>query len=373
MTTLFLLAVLVVLVSASLLIIRARYGREVRRARAEAEATSGQLRAAETAVAGLTRLLPTGPVLPEDFVPPQLRDTPLATALRQLLAGVANAIGFRVEAVRQDARERVEQVKAIAEREQYEHVRAVLCAVATDLAHRAHGAPTPGALPPQEEPLVAEALRARRAAGVLLAAVHYATLVSPPPPGAPTPLREVFESASVRAAVAERVRLLQVPDVVVHGEAAEALTQILAALLDNATRVAVDVQVACEHQSDGTLALLVDDAGPGIPPLQLAAAQALLGEAGPDVLLRLGARPKLGLRAVGALARHLGLGVTLISPTPWGGTRVALAVPAALLGPRELGHLARPRGTVGHGAGARGTAQEWIAGTRRARTQEGRR
>ncbi|MEU6440436.1 ATP-binding protein [Streptomyces sp. NPDC047046] len=346
---------------------RRRPKQALQQARADEERKNAQLRAAEAALSDVARALVAGGRVETGF-PPQIRDTPLATALYRVLSGVSTAVSLGVEAARQEARGRVEQVRAIAEREQQEYVSS-LRAVVADLAHRA-GPARPPDVPRTHEAhdVTAGDPGARGAAAVLLAATNYAILGGSrlAPAGRPSSLADLVRTSCARAGVTERVRLAQIPEVMVRGEAVEGLTHLLAALLDNASRASATVQVACDPRPDSSAYLLVDDAGPGMTEQQLAAARGLLAETGAEVLLHLGARPQLGLRTVGALTRYLGIGTDLISPAPWGGTRVVLALPGAL-----FAHPAPPReGGEAVGGGRRGTAEEWIAGTRRARTQE---
>ncbi|NED79948.1 sensor histidine kinase, partial [Streptomyces sp. SID11233] len=138
--------------------------------------------------------------------------TPLATALYRVLSGVSTAVSLGVEAARQEARVRVEQVRAIAEREQQEYVSA-LRAVVADLAHRA-GPARPSDVPRTHEAhdVTAGDPGARGAAAVLLAATNYAILAGSrlAPAGRPSSLADLVRTSCVRAGVTERVRLAQI-------------------------------------------------------------------------------------------------------------------------------------------------------------------
>lgn len=367
-----LMAAVAVLATASHLLARRRHKRALHQVRADEERKAAQLRAAEAALGDVARALVSGGQWEAEFAP-QLRDTSLATALYRVLSGVSTAVSLGVEAARRDARVRVEQVRTVAEREQQEHVRSLRACLA-DLAHRAGPARPPDAPRTHEgHDAVAGGLPTRDAVGVRLATINYAILAgSRFAPAGPTSLADLVRASCGRAGVTERVRLVQIPEVMVHGDAVEGLTHLLAALLDNAGRASTSVQVACDARPDSSAYLLVDDAGPGMTADQLATARGLLSETGPEMLLRLGARPQLGLRTVGALTRYFGISTDLISPAPWGGTRVILTLPSALLAHPAP---ARPHegGEAVGGSGRRGTAEDWIAGTRRARTQEAHR
>lgn len=131
----------------------------------------------------------------------------------------------------------------------------------------------------------------------------------------------------------EHYRRVQTPkvdeDVFVAGDIVEDLTYLLAELMDNATRFSHDetfVTVEAHRVAD-VVYIGITDAGIGMSPQKLAAAQAVLAH--PGALDRRTAE-QMGLPVAAAIARHLDISIRLESP-PGRGTRATVILPSTLL------------------------------------------
>ncbi|MEV6209186.1 sensor histidine kinase [Kitasatospora sp. NPDC051914] len=150
----------------------------------------------------------------------------------------------------------------------------------------------------------------------------------------PVALEDVVRGAQSRILPFQRVVVRSRMETAVVGAAAEALIHAVAELLDNATRYSppsTQVFVTLMPVHNGAV-IEIDDAGVGMPEGAVEkAAAALSGDVGLEVS-RLGEVPQLGLAAVGRLADQYGFRVTLSSaPSPYGGVRVVVLLPNALL------------------------------------------
>jgi len=134
--------------------------------------------------------------------------------------------------------------------------------------------------------------------------------------------RDLIDSARVMAS--RQWELSDVPDVVIHLDAAKVRGALLN-LIDNAVHATVDgdvVGLSVSREPDGTTTLSVDDSGPGIPPERR------------TLVLERFARPGaadsegagLGLAIAAAVARAHG-GDLVIGDSPYGGCRVSMVLP----------------------------------------------
>ncbi|MFJ5926940.1 ATP-binding protein [Kitasatospora sp. NPDC092948] len=150
----------------------------------------------------------------------------------------------------------------------------------------------------------------------------------------PVPLEDVVRGAQSRILPFQRVVVHSRVDTAVLGAAAEALIHAVAELLDNATRYSPpssQVYVTLMPVHNGAV-IEIDDCGVGMTEVTVAKAGAALNGGGSLEVSRIGEVPQLGLAAVGRLAEQYGFRVTINSaPSPYGGVRVVVLLPSALL------------------------------------------
>ncbi|MFC8717344.1 ATP-binding protein [Kitasatospora sp. NPDC057198] len=150
----------------------------------------------------------------------------------------------------------------------------------------------------------------------------------------PVPLEDVVRGAQGRILPFQRVVVHSRVDTAVLGAAAEALIHAVAELLDNATRYSPpssQVYVTLMPVHNGAV-IEIDDCGVGMTDVTVTKAAAALAGEGSLEVSRIGEVPQLGLAAVGLLARQYGFRVTVHStPSPYGGVRVVVLLPTALL------------------------------------------
>ncbi|MEV7028270.1 ATP-binding protein, partial [Kitasatospora sp. NPDC093558] len=150
-----------------------------------------------------------------------------------------------------------------------------------------------------------------------------------------SPLAEVVVGALSRVPGYARIKVanhLRDNRLAVVARAAEPLAITVAELLANATAYShpeTDVPVTVQQGGRGAL-VIIDDSGIGMDDDQLRRARRLLSGP-PDVLLtELGNPPKTGFAVIGKLARQYGFSCH-IEPSPYGGMRTILRIPAALV------------------------------------------
>ncbi|MFG2697808.1 sensor histidine kinase [Kitasatospora sp. NPDC048407] len=150
----------------------------------------------------------------------------------------------------------------------------------------------------------------------------------------PVSLEDVVRGAQSRILPFQRVVVHSRVDTAVLGAAAEALIHAVAELLDNATRYSPpssQVYVTLMPVHNGAV-IEIDDCGVGMTEVTVAKAGAALSGGGSLEVSRIGEVPQLGLAAVGRLAEQYGFRVTINSaPSPYGGVRVVVLLPSALL------------------------------------------
>ncbi|MFJ2191021.1 ATP-binding protein [Kitasatospora sp. NPDC087861] len=150
-----------------------------------------------------------------------------------------------------------------------------------------------------------------------------------------SPLAEVVVGALSRVPGYARIKVanhLREQRLAVVARAAEPLAITVAELLANASAYShpeTDIPVTVQQGGRGAL-VIIDDSGIGMDDDQLRRARRLLAGP-PDVLLtELGNPPKTGFAVIGKLARQYGFSCH-IEPSPYGGMRTLLRIPAALV------------------------------------------
>ncbi|HEY6797364.1 MAG TPA: nitrate- and nitrite sensing domain-containing protein, partial [Kineosporiaceae bacterium] len=150
---------------------------------------------------------------------------------------------------------------------------------------------------------------------------------------APVPLLDIVRSAISEAEDYVRVSVGPVPAVEITGTVVGDLIHLLAELVDNATSFSPPmsrVEVRGNVVGRG-LVLEVEDQGLGIEQEQLDQLNALLHEAPEFQVMALAEEPRLGLFVVAQLAARHDIRVTLTPSPAYGGTRVVVLLPTAVL------------------------------------------
>ncbi|MGH3171570.1 MAG: ATP-binding protein [Trebonia sp.] len=127
------------------------------------------------------------------------------------------------------------------------------------------------------------------------------------------------------------VTVAKVADLAVLGYAADDVSELMAALLDNATRYSRGGAAVSAHlTADGSVLFRVEDSGIGIAPQMVADLNATL--AGPVLEIDSRSGLRTGFPVVHRIARKHGMAVRLASrPGPASGTIVMVMLPAHLL------------------------------------------
>ncbi|MFI0900042.1 nitrate- and nitrite sensing domain-containing protein [Streptomyces sp. NPDC020983] len=148
----------------------------------------------------------------------------------------------------------------------------------------------------------------------------------------PVPLVDVVRGAISEIERYERVRIQVLPGARVAGRAADDVAHLIAELLDNATGFSApetEVLLSGRLLEAGEVAVVVEDAGIGVPAERLAELNALLADPDPAPP---GAVAGMGLYVVSRLARRHGVQVRLHA-LPSGGTRAVVLLPGLLIPP----------------------------------------
>ncbi|MGW4893834.1 ATP-binding protein, partial [Kitasatospora sp. NPDC004240] len=150
-----------------------------------------------------------------------------------------------------------------------------------------------------------------------------------------SPLAEVVAGALSRVPGYARIKVanhLRESRLAVVARAAEPLAIAIAELMANATAYShPETEVPVTVQQGGRSALvIIDDSGIGMEEDQLGRARRLLAGPSEVLLTELGNPPKTGFAVVGKLARQYGFACH-IEPSPYGGMRIMVRIPAALL------------------------------------------
>ena len=147
----------------------------------------------------------------------------------------------------------------------------------------------------------------------------------------PVPLRDVLRAAIAETEDLDRVVFVVDERPAVAGHTVTDLTHLVAELTENAVRFSppdttVTIRARPERRDRGGYLITVEDWGVGMPPENMAAANALLADP-PEVDLSVSRR--LGFHVVARLAGRHGVMVSLV-PTPGTGVTAVVAVPATL-------------------------------------------
>jgi signal transduction histidine kinase len=147
----------------------------------------------------------------------------------------------------------------------------------------------------------------------------------------PVPMRDVLRAAIAETEDLDRVVFVADEQLAVAGHTVTDLTHLIAELTENAVRFSppettVSIRARPSWQQPGGQLLTVEDWGVGMPPPQLAAANALLAKP-PEVDLAVS--PRLGFHVVARLAARHGITVSL-SSTPGSGITAMIMMPASL-------------------------------------------
>ncbi|MFK0154355.1 sensor histidine kinase [Streptomyces sp. NPDC090493] len=161
-------------------------------------------------------------------------------------------------------------------------------------------------------------------------------------------LPDVVAGAMSRLYGWERIKIsshLQATNVGIVGRAAEPVAVACAELMANALEHSSDdlsVEVTLLQTDNGTVSIVVDDAGTGMTTEELVRGTRLVsGEASRDLLLtELGDPPAFGFAAIGRLVADYGFRVSIDQLSPYNGVRAVLSVPSQLLVP--IDELANP-------------------------------
>ncbi|MCD5313252.1 sensor histidine kinase [Kineosporia babensis] len=147
------------------------------------------------------------------------------------------------------------------------------------------------------------------------------------------PLSQVIRGAISEAQDYARVTVTELPRLSITGSAVADVVHLLAEIVDNATTFSPPmsrVEVRGNMVGRG-LVIEVEDQGLGIPPHQLAQLNEMMTKPPEFHVMALREEPRLGMFVVGQLARKNGIRVTLTASPAYGGTRVVILLPDALL------------------------------------------
>ncbi len=152
----------------------------------------------------------------------------------------------------------------------------------------------------------------------------------------PVPLRDVLRASIAETENLDRVVFSVDDRLAVLGHSVTDLTHLLAELTENAVRFSppdtvVTIRARADRSVPGAHVLAIEDLGVGMPPEDLAAANALLADP-PEIDLSVSQR--LGLHVIARLAARHGVRVSL-TPTPGSGITAVVALPAELFGSLE--------------------------------------
>ncbi|MGD9527693.1 MAG: ATP-binding protein [Pseudonocardia sp.] len=172
----------------------------------------------------------------------------------------------------------------------------------------------------------------------------------------PVPLRDVVRAAIAETEDLERVAFTIDEHAAVAGGSVTDLTHLLAELTENAVRfsppetvVTIRTRRATARRPEGVL-LTIEDWGVGMPPDELAAANALLSK---PAEVDLSVAQRLGFHVVARLAARHGIAVTL-DTTPGSGITAVVHLPQALLEePHASARHAEPGTATRPGGGPR--------------------
>ena len=148
----------------------------------------------------------------------------------------------------------------------------------------------------------------------------------------PLSLVDVVRAAAGRIVAYPRVKVSGEPDVAVTASAVEPLIHLIAELLANATQSSpptTQVAVTVRTVQRGAV-IEMDDGGVGMEEHRLEQARLIISGRQPLTLGDLGEVPRTGMAVVGRYVRRHGFRVDL-APSPYGGVRAVVLVPAEIV------------------------------------------
>ncbi|MDA2814651.1 nitrate- and nitrite sensing domain-containing protein [Nocardiopsis sp. RSe5-2] len=178
----------------------------------------------------------------------------------------------------------------------------------------------------------------------------------------PIPLVDILRGAISETEEYARVELRVVPDVALSGTVVADVIHLVAELVENATAFSpphTPVHIHSELVPKG-VAVEIEDRGLGMGEEALSRANATLREAPEFDVMALNQDLRLGLFVVARLAAKHDVHVQLC-PSPYGGTRAVVLIPAALIADRQAPARPARRGAQERRS-ARRTAPDLLAG-----------
>ncbi|MUL42763.1 HAMP domain-containing protein [Streptomonospora sp. PA3] len=152
----------------------------------------------------------------------------------------------------------------------------------------------------------------------------------------PIPLMDILRGAISETDEYTRVKLRAVPDLSLSGSVVADVIHLVAELVENATAFSPPhtvVHINSEIVPKG-VAVEIEDRGLGMSAPALEEANATLEQAPEFDVMALNQDSRLGLFVVARLAAKHDISVRLC-PSPYGGTRAVVLIPAALISPAE--------------------------------------
>lgn len=148
------------------------------------------------------------------------------------------------------------------------------------------------------------------------------------------PLRDVARASIAETEELDRVSVLVDQHPAIFGHMVTDVTHLLAELTENAVRFSppdtlVTVRTRADRRHPGGQILMIEDLGVGMPPQELAAANAILADP-PDVDMAVSQR--LGIHVVARLSARHGIRVSLTT-TPGSGITAVVELPPRLFDP----------------------------------------
>ncbi|MBB6000596.1 hypothetical protein HNR25_004347 [Streptomonospora salina] len=159
----------------------------------------------------------------------------------------------------------------------------------------------------------------------------------------PIPLVDILRGAISETDEYTRVKLRGVPDLSLSGSVVADVIHLVAELVENATAFSPPHTVVHIHSEvvPKGVAVEVEDRGLGMGPSTLDEANATLERAPEFDVMALNQDSRLGLFVVARLAAKHAVSVRLC-PSPYGGTRAVVLIPAGLISPSEASAPGRP-------------------------------
>jgi signal transduction histidine kinase len=148
--------------------------------------------------------------------------------------------------------------------------------------------------------------------------------------GGPTPITDILRVAIGAVEAYRAVRLVAVDDVLIAGQPGYELAQLVAELVDNATRFSADdqtVEVLATGLDNGDYQITVVDHGVGMEPFLLDTTNRVVAD---PPALDASVGDAIGLVVVGRLARRIGASIEL-SSTPGSGVTAQIVVPSLVI------------------------------------------